>query len=235
MAQIVVPIAASADDDQSYMSGTAYGPPLTGGSQFPTTPANAATGAAKQQNAGTFEVQNALLRFDTSLLPDAAAVTSVVLRLYILSNYSEPADARNMTWDWYVWSMPPVDADFAQVAGTSAASGPAVNSLVPNQDNDITLTDTSGWPNVSVSDYTYLRGHVSGGQPAADNYFHTWTCAAYDHATLSASRPRLVVDYTVPSERVIPDAILTATNLSGTVTAIQDDPDADTGVWLVAP
>jgi len=37
------------------------------------------------------------------------------------------------------------------------------------------------------------------------------------------------------TERLAPDAILTATNLSGAVTAIQDDPDSPDGSWLTAP
>lgn len=39
----------------------------------------------------------------------------------------------------------------------------------------------------------------------------------------------------MPLERLAPDALLLQTNLSGAVTALQDDPDASTGVWLTAP
>lgn len=36
-------------------------------------------------------------------------------------------------------------------------------------------------------------------------------------------------------ERIAPDALLLQTNLTGAVSALQDDPDLETGVWLTAP
>lgn len=210
-------------------SGASYPP---GGAPVYSSTQTEIFGPTREFGAGTYQVKNGLLLWDTSSLPDDATVTAATLRLKF--SWVANPDSRSFTADWFAWGASAA-ADYSLngdaagfAAGTTAHSGTSLGSITVNADNDFALTNLS---NISKTGNTYLRLHVSGGQPAGANQL---TFYAQEHTTEPAAR--LIVDYTtVPPTRLIPYEIISQTNLTGTVSAIQDDPDSETGVWLTAP
>lgn len=217
-------IATSADDDTVYFYDTVY-PPTT---NFVRDTAAANVQIARRFVSTYYYVQNGLLRFDTSSLA-GATVTGATLRVY--SEFMFSGDALNITGGWYQWDGTS-QSDYSFTPETNAFAAVAASVFTTGADHDVTLLNAAA--NVSTTGYTSLRLHMDGGQPTTDNLLYL---VSFNHATLSASRPRLIVTYSVPgtSVRMAPDAILSETNLSGGVSAVQDDPDSETGVWLTNP
>lgn len=222
----------------TYGQDNVYPPPPTTASSSTET---VLFGPWRQRSAGNnYDVRNTCLRFNTgAILPDDAVVMSCVLRVYgqdCLNFHS-----RNLTAD-YPTIITGVytddyraDGDVANFsAGTVAINNVPLStfSALPTtpQSYDIALSNIT---KISPTSNTYLRLCVDGGQLATNgaNYL---TFVAIDHATLT--EPRLVIQYEqITPVRLAPDVILSQSNLLGDVTAIQDDPDSETGVWLTAP
>lgn len=145
------------------------------------------------------ELVNGLLKFNTSALPDNAVISDVVLRCYVLINAN--ADSLSLTAGWYAWDGASA-SDYSASPETSALSGVPFSGITTSTDNNFTLTDTSGWPHVSRTSYTYLRLHVSqrasDATPSGSNLL---TFASYDHTTLT--EPRLLVTYTLGGGELI--------------------------------
>lgn len=221
-----IAISADVDDDLVYGTGAVYASATFVGNNPTQTSLFA---PYKAFDGANYDIRNLLLRFDTgSVLPDTAIVTGATLRLRIESH--SDVDTRSITADWNgAWTG--VAADWSIAALTTAHAGTALSTFTTdNFDYDFTLTGYGGG-NVSTTGYTNLRVHISGGAPTGYNYV---AVSAFGHATNPA--PRIIVDYVVGTPtRIAPDAILSQTNLTGTVSAIQDDPDAETGTWLTAP
>lgn len=131
-------------------------------------------GAAKKRledpagNRATYFVSVAMMRFDTSSLPDSAQIASVTLRLSGL-NAVEYTTGRNLTFEWQSWSPPfGVEADWTATEGGNANAGIPLSAL-PLPANaagawtEIPLANANA--NVSRTSYTYIKGHISGGAP----------------------------------------------------------------------
>ena len=137
----------------------------------------------------TARVGNALIRWDTSYLPNDALVEDVTLRAYVTSLHN--ANGRNLTADWYTaWPIDGTDYQFSRQS--SALSGIPISSITSGQDNDWSLDN--GAANVSLTGFTGVRLHVDGAYPTGLNNVHI---ASNDHT--SQSGPRLIVTYSVPN------------------------------------
>lgn len=173
----------------------------------------------------SFSVDVILLAFDTSSLSDTATVNSATLRLNLQSVLSGDG-ARSLTAGYSAWDGTS-NSDWVGTAQTDAHAGTALSSLTQNASNDLALINLT---NINKTGITYIKVHISGGQPTLSNGA---VVTFYDHATLA--EPQLIVDWLPPTTRIAPDAILAQTNLTGAVSAIQDDPDSADASWLTAP
>lgn len=223
MPQVTFNIAASIDDQNVYRRQVATWPPT---SAVLRDTAGGENYLEKDYNAGRndFSIQNGLFRWDTSSLPDGATVytASLRMRVSVLAN----TDSKSVTAGWYTWDGVS-DTDYSQTAETNAISGVAVSSLTVGAYNTFPLSNLQ---NVSTTGVTYLRLHLSdGAQPTGDNYVGYKTIDDVNFIP-----PQLIVDYSFGT-RIAPDAILAQTNLTGAVSAIQDDPDSPDASWLTAP
>ena len=157
------------------------------------TPAANSTGtvltAGRRLAFGNFTVLNGLLRFDTSALPDGATVTSATLKLRATAKAD--ADNRALQAEWYPASNWPIDAaDWSLDSTASALAGADLTAISLGQVNSFAL---AGLGSISTTGATALRLHVSGGEPAGDNYLQL---AALEHASLPEAQ--LVLEWTLP-------------------------------------
>jgi Concanavalin A-like lectin/glucanases superfamily len=180
-------VAAGADDgDLAVGASQSLGYPPSG------APAVSVTGsvltAGRRAVFGEFEVNTALLRFDTSGLPDGATVSSATLKVFVSGKAD--ADNRELVAEWYAASSWPIDAaDFSLDSTGSALAGADITSLATGSVNSFALVGLSA---VSTTGSTGLRLHVSGAQPVGDNFVQI---ASLEHA--SNPEAQLVVSYTL--------------------------------------
>lgn len=172
-------VAASGDDGEALGSGAGYPPSAT-----LAVSANASIELQKTLGAN-YTVSVALIRFDTSSLPDDATIDSATLRIRVTA--TDDINSRSLTVEWYDAGTIGTE-DYTATVGTDAHAGTAIGSISGGADNDFVLVNVS---NVSKTGYTGLRLHISGGAPTGGNFVFF---AAFDHATLT--EPRLIVEYT---------------------------------------
>jgi hypothetical protein len=178
-------IAASGDDGDVTSSGPQSGgyPPSAG---IAVNAGGSVFTAGRRLAFGDFEVMVPLLRFDTSALPDGATITSATLKVYVTKKTDN--DDRGLMAEWFDGSSWPIDAsDFSVSSSGSALAGSDVTALTVDEVNSLTLSGVSA---VSTTGWTALRLHLSGGQPAGDNYVQM---AAFGNSNPVA---QLVVTYT---------------------------------------
>lgn len=147
-------------------------------------------------DADEYRIAVALMRWNTSALPDNAILQSASLQCTTTSAYDPPLDegifdqeGRSLTADWYT-AWPLDDADYSVAPETSALAGVLLSDLTPGALNTIPLDNTNG---VSTTGYTGLRLHISGGIPTG---FSIFLCAAFGHDTFDP--PEFVVTYSLP-------------------------------------
>ena len=176
-------VTTTGDDGDISARGPAYPP---NGVPAPNTSGVFLT-AGRRFAFGSYWNLNALMRFDTSALPDNATITSAKLRIYVTARTS--SDDRNLIGDWYAASNWPIDAGDYALTTPGGALSAVIGSLPSQASADLPLT-TSG---ISATGFSALRLLVDGGQPSGDNYVQM---ASWDNATLP--EPKLVVTYTMP-------------------------------------
>jgi hypothetical protein len=178
-------VSAGGDDGDV----TAEGPSSSGyppvGQVFPN-PSGSVMTAGRRFVFGNFQVMVPLLRFDTSALPDGATITSATLKVYVTRKTD--GDDRSLMAEWLDASAWPIDAaDFTLASSGSALAGSDVTGVSVGAVNSFALAGVSA---VSTTGWTALRMHLSGGQPAGDNYVQMATSESSNPA------PQLVVTYT---------------------------------------
>lgn len=178
--------------------------------------------AARVFGGGIYYVDQALFRWDTSPLPDGAIVTGAEASIHVFNVYN--VDARQVVADWRV--MDGTSADYSPTAISNAFSGVALASVPVGANYIFTLDNAPA--NVSLTGMTGLRFHISGTAPTGQNQCQFDTYESGNPAVLT-------VFYTLATSRIAPDAILSQTNLTGSVSFIQDDPDSPDANWLTAP
>ncbi len=126
-----------------------------------------------------------MVRFDTSVIPDGAAVTGATLTLQIAGGILNP-DTRNLNFEWYPWTAM-ATSDYIDPVG-STANATAISALTTNPVvNSFVLANPSA--NVNKTGYTGLRFGISGGAPVGVNDLFYYVL---DDAP---QEPRLIVDY----------------------------------------
>lgn len=187
MAQSSFTPPASGDDGEVSGSAATYPPSLISAVTTGTT-----VTAKKSQLAGpSFDVRNALFRFDTSPLPDAALITSAILRLHV-SNVVQ-TNSRNLVGEYYASANWPIDASDGAITPGNTAFQVTVASITNGVQNDLTLSSPDA--NISKTGFTGFRIGVDGGSPAGDNLV---AFSPLDHPT--NPDPLLIVNYITGDE-----------------------------------
>jgi hypothetical protein len=146
-------------------------------------------GVSRSFTGSTYAVNNGLLQWDTSALPDTAVVASATLTVSVSA--VDNADARSFQGEWFNWGASCDASDWTVSAAGTAFSAPN-SGIVANADNVFALTGLLG--NINLSGRTYVRLHESGGQPTGNNRV---VFAGY--ANTSQPGPRLQVCYVLPT------------------------------------
>lgn len=179
-------VSASEDDGRVYRGGPTYPPTDI---VFVSTASAFDLYAGRELNTVSLNyfIQNGMVRWDTSSIPDNATITSATFRGYVSGTNDN--DNRSLTADWYTaW---PIDtADYSEIPQTSANAGFDITSIVSNANNDFVLQNAAA--NVSKTGYTGLRFHISGGQPVGG--YNTVQFRSFDQ--LTNPKPTLIVTYT---------------------------------------
>jgi glucose/arabinose dehydrogenase len=176
-------------DDGDVERGSSSYPPGSGASSFVGTVDEALLVRRSKTPYPYIPVRTALLRFDTSSLPDDATVTSAELRLY--ATEKADSDGRSLRAEWYPAGNWPIDAaDWTSTDSGSAHAGTPLGSIIVGQENTFAL---SGLDNLNPGGASALRLHISGGAVAPTGA-NDLGLAAGEEPTLPA--PRLIVRYT---------------------------------------
>ncbi|MCP9485244.1 MAG: hypothetical protein MSC30_05260 [Gaiellaceae bacterium MAG52_C11] len=185
---LTVSIGAGGDDGDVTVAGAQAGGYPPSGSPIANSTGSFVT-AGRRLAFGEYEILTALLRFDTSALPDNATITSAKLRIHVTAKAD--ANDRSLVGEWYDPAAWPIDpADWALTVGTSALPGTDLTGLTKNTTADLILS-TPG--SVSLTGTTGLRLGISGDQPTGDNLVQL---AALEHP--SKPEPQLLITYTTP-------------------------------------
>lgn len=228
MPQISVEVAAGIDDALLNLEGVSYPPSgtptvdETGGSMYIQRDKGGA--------GGNYRLSVGVIRFDTSSIPDNATVTSGTLDLRAVDSFvASDVDGLFFVAEYYTWTPSATTADYTVTASNSAHTGTSLSSLNSAGYKNFALQNLT---NINKSGYTGFRLHISegAGAPTGADYFGVWTYNAG-----GGFRPSITVNYSLPTTRLAPDAILAQTNLTGAVSVIQDDPDSADANWLTAP
>ncbi|HEX2057028.1 MAG TPA: hypothetical protein VHI71_01555 [Actinomycetota bacterium] len=190
--------AVSTDDGWVHEWGPSYPPTNCSGFN------DATVWAYRGYNGSQYATINAFMRWHTGSLPDNATVSMAVLRMVVAGR--ESPDGRSLTADWYdAW---PLDcADHSETAQANALTGTSISSIPTGTVSEYPLSwsQTTG---VSLTGYTGLRAHVSGGQPTRENYVSIYEFGNID----GMPEPRLAVTYATP-------------NSAPTLNSVTDSPD----------
>jgi hypothetical protein len=154
------------------------------------------------------EVNNALMRWDTSSIDDAATVTDATFS-YTLFEAIVDTDDRSVDGEYYDASNWPIDcADWISTVGTDAFSEDLTTVASP-----ITLGTLSS---INLTGYTALRLGISGGEPTGTN---RWRASSFE----GADDLILTVTFNV----LPPDLILQATGVADGVHELRVEYDGD--------
>jgi hypothetical protein len=185
-------VAASGDDVWvSRESASAGEWPVTG--SFSVLDALANISARKAQFAAFSDCVVALLRFDTSSIPDNAVIISATLRLQTVAKGA--ATGRDIQVGYYASSNWPIDsADWsgADNPGSDAGVFP-ISGFSVGVEANLALTNPQL---ISTTGYTGFRLSISGAEPTVDDD-HRLEWAAFDHAT--EPEPQLIVKTAGPT------------------------------------
>jgi hypothetical protein len=180
---VTIPIAASLDDRHVTKTGSTYG--TLGSATWDS--ANMYVKTVRSSASGV-EVTNGLLKFDTSIIPDAATVDAATLRGYVENKAS--AYSLDLRGEYYEWDGSSAsDHQTLATHGTTAFSPVRIASLYAGSLEDMTLENLS---NIEKTGFTYIRLHITGTEPGGFNF--VWF-AAYDHT--GDPEMKLIVTYTV--------------------------------------
>lgn len=176
-------IAAGTDDQQVLMSGSQYPPKKTFSHQ--------ATGATVEasrnyQSDGSYCVRNALLRWNTSSIPDNATITKATLRFWC--TVRNPSEAQNFVAEYWGWDGTS-QSDWSCTSPTTPIFQAPIANINGGAWNSVTFTDLRG---ISKTGWTMIRCHISGGKPRSYNYV---VMSSFENTN---PEPQLLVEYTTP-------------------------------------
>ena len=138
-----------------------------------------------------YQIDNGMIRWDTSTIPDTAIVTSATFRGYV-SAKNDDDTGRMFTAEWYPSTNWPIDnTDWTATFGANAHAGTSLAVIVLNANNDFVLQNAAA--NINKMDYTGLRLHINGLQPSG---FNSVSFKTFNQAI--NPKPTLLVTYSCP-------------------------------------
>lgn len=188
-------MAAGGNDGYRYRSDATYtsvSSDATGGGDD----TSAKLYATRELNGGIYYIAVALLRWDTSSIPDTDVVSAATLDIYVETDTANP-DSLSVVADWYDYGgSAGVNGDWANLdSGAAAISGVTIASLTEGAVNTLTLGDYAG--NVNKAGYTGLRLGISKrASDAPPTGFTGLVFAGYESAN---QEPRLNVTHAAPA------------------------------------
>ena len=160
-------------------------PPKDG--PFSRQPNGATVEASKSyQGSGGYYVRNALLRWDTSSIPDNATITKATLRFWC--TVSNPSEARNLVAEYWGWDGTSRTDWSSKPSDTPVFRTPVAN-ITSGASNSAEFADLGG---ISKTGWTLIRCHISGGTPTGYNY------VVMSSSEDTNPEPQLIVEYTTP-------------------------------------
>lgn len=182
-------VTPGTDDGAVEKTDTVY-PPATSA----TSSTNGTTIAiSRSLSGGNHTIRSALLRYDTSSVPDGAVISTAEFDVYL--NGKAVTDARALWLEWYDTANWPIDStDYAETAVGDAAQV-LISSLSTSVWTQIGLSNPNDAGHVNKTGYTALRGHISGGQPTGNNYV-TMTTLEWGAGTYASC---LILTWTIPT------------------------------------
>jgi hypothetical protein len=177
-------IAAGTDDQQVRRSSALY-PPNAG--TFSRRATGTTVEASKNnQGSGDYYVRNALLRWDTSSIPDNATIMKATLRFWC--TVRNPSDARNFEAEYWGWNGTSLTDWSSTLPAVPIFQAPIAN-IRSGAWNSIAFTDLGG---ISKTGWTLIRCHITGGMPRGYNY------VVMSSSENTSPEPQLIVEYTTP-------------------------------------
>lgn len=181
------PVLASVEDQWVRRSAASY--PISGAASVGRSSIAADLWVARELS-GSYFVYNALLKFDTSGLPDATTVNSATLRVWV--NSVSNANSLSLVAGWYAWDGTS-DSDHSLTPETGAHAGTSLGSFVAGSLNDVALVNAPA--NVLKTGFTFLRLHVTQrASDAAPTGVNRLVLASFDGGVA----PQLLVTHTLP-------------------------------------
>lgn len=145
-----------AGSDDGYVIGQSASWPPSSGSSVDTV--SVTSRPMRGFDFTNYRLNVGLLRFDTSAIPDTAAVTGAVLRLWVTEKVG--SENPSLGGEYYDASNWPIDiGDFTSTPSNSAFGYVSFTSINLNQYNSFTLNSPSA--NINKGGYTGFRTHVN--------------------------------------------------------------------------
>lgn len=184
-------ITANAQDGSGSLSGGTYPGGVT---SFSANDGSGTIYANRGTNGATFFVDNALMYFDTSSLPDNASVSAAELEVFVLD--LQDADNLSIVGEYYAYDgSPTVAGDITLDDTATAFSAVDISAIGDDAPEIFTLENLS---NINVSGNTGFRLKATKrAADAAPTGFNYIGIVEFEHATLQA--PILRVTYSVPT------------------------------------
>ena len=178
-------VPANADDGNVGRTGVTYPP---GG----TISASTAAPTVSNSYSGGYSLQVALVRFDTSGIPDDATVVSAALRFHVAPIYN--ANNASLGVEYFASSNWPIDsADYTATPSNSAHGYTLVSSYIAGGMVECILTDAAA--NINKTGYTGFRIHLKvTGTPTGNNVMFL-----RGRETADGLPPSLEVAYSTPT------------------------------------
>jgi len=178
-------IAPGTDDSSAYFFGDATWPP--NGGSFAHDAGAGSMSISKTDEGATYAQDWALMRWDTSSIPDTATITDATLRVWI--GLINDTDNLSIVGDYYDFGgEPPVAGDWIETASPSIFTAQDISAFSSAALRTWTLTDLTG---INKTGYTGIRLTLSTGTPTGANWVGIDTYESTSH-----EQPRLSVTYT---------------------------------------
>lgn len=210
-------IAAPGDDSLVKKSSASYPP---GGSANYVDTATYVL-ASRSFGGAVYDINNGLLRWNTSGLPAGAIIDGAQLDVYAKAGLLFNANGLSLSAAWYTGAF---DATaYTATPGTSALSGSALSGITVSAVNSFTLSNAQA--NVNPTGFTGLRLHVT--QRASDAPPTGNNSVGFAEYGGSDPFPKLIVTYHLPPPNQPPtaDFSLITSGLTATFTDASSDPD----------
>lgn len=184
-------IAASGDDAMVNAADATYPPTTVDGSWF----AEQTDLVTNFLDVATYRRRVAMMRFDTSSIPDSAVVWRAVLRMFITGKIIvAPTDAPYLFGEWYAFDGSVAFSDYVSTSSSTAHVGTDMALISTGADRDFELRNLGS---INKTGYSGIRLHCHTVAAPTNHNQLEWS--AFDHTT--NTEPRLIVSHGSPETR----------------------------------